>query len=44
MLVTKSRFYDSWVRDHVVYLGLNVRCSAHNCGYVVNGGNAMAVI
>ena len=28
----------------IVYLGLNVSNSAHNCGCVVDGGNAMAVI
>ena len=33
------------VRDHViVHLGLNVSSSAHNCGCVVDGGNAMAAI
>ena len=43
--VTKGRFYDSQVRDHViVHLGLNVSSSAHNCGCVVDGGNAMAAI
>ena len=43
--VTKGRLYNSWVRDHVtVHLGLNVSSSAHNCGCVVDGGNAMAVI
>ena len=43
--VTKSRLYDSWVRDHViVHLGLNVSSSAHNCGCVVDGSNAMAAI
>ena len=43
--VTKSRLYDSRVRDHViVHLGLNVSSSAHNCGCVVDGGNAMAAI
>ena len=43
--VTKSRLYDSRVRYHViVHLGLNVSSSAHNCGCVVDGGNAMAVI
>ena len=30
--VTKSRLYDSRVRDHVVvHLGLNVNSSVHNC-------------
>ena len=43
--VTKNRLYDSRVRDHViVHLGLNVSSSTHNCGCVVNGGNAMAEI
>ena len=27
-----------------VHLGLNVSSSAHNCGCVVDGGNAMAAI
>ena len=41
--VTKGRLYDSCVRDHVtVHLG--VSSSAHNCGCMVNGGNAMAAI
>ena len=31
--------------DHaIVYLGSNVSSSAHNCGCVVDGGNAMAAI
>ena len=43
--VTKGRLYESWVRDHVVvHLGLNVSSSAHDCGCVVDGGNAMAAI
>ena len=43
--VTKGRLYDSQVRDHViVHLGLNVSNSAHNCGCVVDGGNAMVAI
>ena len=43
--VTKGRLYESRVRDHVVVqLGLNVNISAHDCGCVVNGGNAMAAI
>ena len=43
--VTKGRLCDSRVRDHViVHLGLNVSSSAHNCGCMVNGGNAMAAI
>ena len=33
------------VRYHVVaHLGLNVSSFAHDCGCVVNGGNAMATI
>ena len=32
--LTKSRIYDSRVRNHVVHLGLNVNSSTHNCGYV----------
>ena len=28
----------------IVHLGLNVSSSAHNCGCVVDGGNAMAAI
>ena len=33
--VTKCRLFDSQVRDHVImYLGLNVRSSAHNCGCI----------
>ena len=28
----------------LLHLGLNVSSSAHNCGCVVNGGNAMAAI
>ena len=27
-----------------VYIGFNISNSTHNCGYMVNGGNAMAVI
>ena len=43
--VTKSRLYKTRVRDHViVHLGLNVSSSDHNCGYVIDGGNAMAAI
>ena len=43
-LVLRTKFYcrDS---DHViVHLGLNVSSSAHNCGCVVESGNAMAAI
>ena len=43
--VTKSRLYESRVRDRViVQLGLNVSSSAHNCGCVVDGGGTMAAI
>ena len=43
--VTKCRLCDSQVRDRViVHFGLNVSSSAHDCGCVVNGGNAMAAI
>ena len=42
--VTKNRLYKSQVRVHVAHLGLNVNSSAHNCGCVVDGGNAMAAI
>ena len=39
--VMKSRLYESRARDHViVHLGLNVNSSAHNCGCVIDGGNA----
>ena len=41
----RDLMYNSQVRDHVImYLGLNVSSSAHNCGCVVDGGNAMATI
>ena len=44
-LVTKDQLYDSRVRDHViVHLGITVGSYAHNCGCVVDGGNAMAAI
>ena len=43
--VTKGKPYDSRVSDYaIVHLGLNVNSFAHNCGCVVDGGNAMAVI
>ena len=43
--VTKGKLYGSQDSDHViVHLGLNVSSSAHNCGCVVDGGNAMAAI
>ena len=45
--VTKrlSRFCDSLVRYHTnKHLGLNVSNSTHNCGCMVDGGNAMAAI
>ena len=41
----KGKLYDSRVSDHViVHLVLNVSSSAHNCGCVVDGGNATASI
>ena len=43
--VTKSWLYESRFSDHViVHLGLDVSSSVHNCGCVVDGGNAMAAI
>ena len=43
--VTKGKLYGSWDSDHaIVHLGLNVSSSNHNCGCVVDGGNAMAAI
>ena len=43
--VTKGKLYGSQDSDHaIVHLGLNVSSSAHNCGCVVDGGNAMAAI
>ena len=47
--VTKSKrltmFYDSQDRNHAnKHLGLNVSNSIHNCGYMVDGGNATAAI
>ena len=43
--VIKGRPYDCLVRDHViVLLSLNISSSAHNCGCMVDGGNAMAAI
>ena len=43
--VTKGKLYCSRDNDHAtVHLGLNVSSSAHNCGCVVDGGNAMAAI
>ena len=46
--VTKGKLYGSRQSrdsDHsIVHLGLNVSSSAHNCGCVVDGGNAMAAI
>ena len=43
--VTKGKLYGSQFSDHaIVHLGLNVSSSAHNCGCVVDGGNAMAAI
>ena len=43
--VTKGKLYGSRDSDHaIVHLGLNVSSSAHNCGCVVVGGNAMIAI
>ena len=43
--VTKGKLYGSQHSDHaIVHLGLNVSSSVHNCGCVVDGGNAMAAI
>ena len=33
-----------WLPGPIVHLGLNVSNSAHNCGCVVDGSNAMAAI
>ena len=45
ILVTKGKLYGSQDSDHaIVHLGLNVSSSAHNCGCMVDGGNAMAAI
>ena len=43
--MTKGKLYGSWDNDHaIVHLGLNGSSSTHNCGCVVDGGNAMAAI
>ena len=43
--VTKGKLYGSRDSDHaIVHLGLYVSSSTHNCGCVVDGGNAMAAI
>ena len=43
--MTKGKLYGSRDSDHaIVHLGLNVSSSAHNCGCVVDGSNAMAAI
>ena len=43
--VTKGKLNGSRIGVHaIVHLGLNVSSSAHNCGCVVDGGNAMAAI
>ena len=34
--MVKSKFLETWVRDHVVHLGLNVSSSAHNCKVLNN--------
>ena len=36
-------YYSSYL-NVIVHLGLNVSSSAHNCGCVVDGGNATAAI
>ena len=37
--------YNYWVKVHaILYLGLNLSRSAHNSGYVVEGGNTMVAI
>ena len=42
--MTKGKLYGSRVSDHaIVYLGLNVSSSVHNCGCVVDGGNALSI-
>ena len=42
---TKGRHCNSRVSDHaIVHLGLNVSSSAHDCGGVIDGGNAIAAI
>ena len=41
--MTKGKLYCSRDSDHsIVHLGLNVSSSTHNCGCMVDGGNAMA--
>ena len=43
--MTKSKLYDSRVRDHdIVHLGLNVDSFSHNWRCMVDGSNAMAAI
>ena len=43
--VTKGKLYGSRVSDRaIVHLGLNVSSSAHNCGCVVDGGNAVLLL
>ena len=42
--MTKVRLSESRVKDHIVHLDINVSSSVHNCGGVVDGGNAMAAI
>ena len=34
--VTKGKFSESRVKDHVVHLGINVSSSTHKCGCMVN--------
>ena len=41
----RAGFMSPGVSNHVVvHLGLNISSSAHNCGCVVDGGNALAAI
>ena len=43
--VTKGKLYGSRFSDHaIVYLGVNVCSSSHNCGCMVDGSNAVAAI
>ena len=43
--VAKGKLYETRFRDHVgVHLGLNVNSFTHNCGRVVDSGNAVAAI
>ena len=42
--VTKSKLYDSQVRDHAVHSDLNVKNSAHICRYIVCSSGTVAAI